>query len=284
MSDIGTQIRDYLDRTTAPVGAREIIMGSTFTEERETAPPEKPAPWRWAVVAIAAAAVIVIGLLLLPGGGDDVAPIDQPDGDGAPVETTTPTEEPVAEEVAVLTQVFDRYNVGDIDGYMGLVAADAGDTVGGFLEPLTAEIFLAANSTVEYSDCAVPGPDDPRDVALGHNAVCSIVEDNDYVGPAGLGVVGYVSAIIQDGEIRLLSVVEQPADLTPERFAFGADFLEWFYDAYPDEAAALPPSPYDGAFPISVAATGFPWADAMPGVLGYVDEFVAQSDLYPIVP
>lgn len=458
MPDLDTRIRDYLEATTVPIGAREIVMGSTFTEEKqESAPPARGRWLRPALVVAAVAAVLVIGWLLVPGGETDVAPIDSaPEGDAVPstdvevveaalaafdrgdvggiaslvesdndpalgwllgpagmveskaeangrfvldepcragnpgfvvcdgtetndywgatglsrpgrlivevvggrianatfnseadgdlvgfgtaflawweltyptVTAGLPTYEgegpgtsplsystsglPVAgamttalqyvdefvtstagdaggasaPEVAVLVDVLDAYNAGDIDGYVAVVDGDANEVLGGFLAPSTAEVFLAANSSVEVTDCTAPAPDDPRNVPLGHNAVCSISEWNDFVGPAGLGVQGYVSTIVSPaGSIRLLMVTELPENRTPERFAFGSDFLTWFYETYPEEAAALPPSPIDGDFPISIAETGFPWSGAMPGVLEYVEEFVAQSPDWPARP
>ena len=274
MSDMGTQIRDYLDGTTAPIGARELIMGSTFTEERDSAPPKRQPPWRWAAVAIAAAAVIAIGLFLLPGDGDDVAPIDQPDGDGAPTETTV---EAASGAVAVVEEAIDAFERGDVDTIGALTSDDDDPLLGWLLGPAdVVRAKAAANGRFVLDEPCRPGD--------GDFVVCEGTETNDYWGAAGLERPGRLLVEVTDGLIGDVEFLG--ADPDDRLVEFGEAFLSWLEATHPAVVAGLPSSDDvefgAGVTPIELLTTGLPNPQAMPTALVYVDEFVAQSPDYPV--
>lgn len=278
MSDIGTQVRDYLDATTTPIGARELIMGSTFTEEREPAPPEKNRTWRWAAVAIAVAAVAVIGWLLLPDGSADLAPIDEPD-----VETTDASAAVTTVEAAIAA-----YNAGDIDALMAITEPGEEMVLG-----MVVDWVLGPEGFVEAKMAAGARfvLDEPcRDGASAGTVVCTGADTNQYWAAAGLDRQGEYVLIVEDGVI-VESVFTHDgtspvgeSDLEPA--AFGNAFLSWFEETHPEVVEGLPG--YEGEGPgesrISFSSSGVPIAAAMPTALEYVEEFVAQSPDYPVTP
>jgi hypothetical protein len=262
MSDIGTQIRDYLDGTTAPVGAREIIMGSTFTEERDGGAPGRTRSWRWVVAAAAAAAVALVGWLLLPGADDEVAPIGLTGASPA---------------VATVEAAIEAYNAGDLEGLVAFAAPGEGMVVDWVLGP---EGFVEAKMAAGARFIL----DEPcRDGASAGAVVCSGTDTNRYWAAAGIDRPGQYVLIVEDGAIVSSSFAD--AELS-EPDVFGNAFLSWLEATYPEVVEGLPA--YDGEAPgesrISFSSSGVPIAAAMPTALEYVDEFVAQSPDYPITP
>lgn len=233
------------------------MMGSTFTEEGTE---EQGSRFGWGtLVSVAALAVLVIGAIwaLSPGAG--VAPAD----------------DPVHPDVAVVESAIDAFNANDAAGLSE--ALDGADGVMGWLlgPPEMAAAKFAANGRIELDSCE---PAEPGYVN------CSLVETNDYWGAGGVTRPGEFTFRVADGVIIevLDSAENQPA------VEFGNDMLAWLGDTHPEVYASLPvysgPSASAGAHPMSLSTSGVPIAEAMPTVLEYVDEFVAQSGDYPPDP
>lgn len=102
---------------------------------------------------------------------------------------------------------------------------------------------------------------------------CPMTFTNDFWGPAGVILTGEVRFVVgRDGLLREMSMVTSKA--TGEPLEFITMFDQWLAEAHPDVHAS---------FGQGVDGEGtMPNPDDMPRALQYVDEFIAQSDVYPI--
>lgn len=272
MSDMGSQIRDYLDATTTVVEAREAIMGSTFTEERDGSAEDRRWGYRWLVAVAVAAAIVAAVLLLWPGGDGEVVPIDQPSDD---VPIVGEGDEPLpTEPVAVVEAAIEAFEAGDLDRLAEL----SENEIGGWLLGPPELVAGKAEANARFvGDGSCAQGDDPTTV------VCRGTETNDYWGAAGLDRTGTLIVVVVDGTITEVVFQSQDDD---ELVLYGERFLEWFMVSHPGVYASLPSYEGEaaGGHRIAFSTSGVPIAGAMSTALTYVDEFVAQSDLYPITP
>lgn len=226
------------------------------TIERKTRRPRTP--WIISAAAMLIAVVAIGALIFTMGGSDDAA--TEPT---APVTTTRAIATDEAAIDVVLASVAARNN-GDIDAWMATLGGE--ELSGVVAYPDLFESYFAAKSNVTILEpCKVIGVG-----LIGETIVqCETSYSDDFLGAGGVLERGASLFYVLDSKVERWEdgmVTNDPGDFTSQ-------FWAWFHDTHPDEARAV------GA-PSDIRA--LETADGMTTALQYVDEFVAQSDAYPI--
>jgi hypothetical protein len=230
------------------------------------------------IVGAAAAAVLIVVLALVVRTQDEKeppAPADQttPSGTLAPAPSVAPTTaatlSPKHPHLDAVSAMMDAFNSGHLDSFMTYFEPSAivygGTRMGEFRA--TAEAFMAAHEQWTLSGCATSGT---------NTVTCASSRRDDFHGAGGLVVTEDLEFEFNpDG--RVVDFGSEPDAEFADYLAFDQRFVTWLAVAHPDVAAYYAPFLYD-AGPMS----RMPYAPDVPIALEYVDEFVAQSDDYPI--
>jgi hypothetical protein len=190
--------------------------------------------------------------------------------------TATPTTIPEGvtdPAIAVVISALDAKNSFDLDGW--LMSFEGGEHQG---TPLHAEeILMNANQHWEVVEpCQVTGESTSGDTIVE----CLISNTDDFWGAGGIfDTRAFEFHVNADG------LITKEAGLTPGTSGFSSErrntlnraFSQWLSDTYPDVFAAT-------GFRISGNGPGFDARDSthMLVAVEYVEEFVAQSDDYPL--
>ncbi len=256
---------------------------------------------RLLIGAVAAVAVLVVGLGTWAAFANDEGPgptttaavaassTSSPSTTGAPA-TTTSTSPAQAAAVATVTEYYATTNRGDVDGVMDMLTGPFAMKVG---DGAYQRILAAANLRIDITepcrvlDVAVDHQELPMDPANPETAVeCGVRSYNDYHGPGGIFHGGdfpfrprmdqvYVTA---DG--KLIALYDDVDDMFLDEVFFGYNraFYNWLEVAHPDVHEQIKVA--DGE-----SIPGWPDnPEHMAIAIEYVEEFVAQSDVYPLEP
>jgi hypothetical protein len=172
--------------------------------------------------------------------------------------------------VAAVMAAIDALNSYDLDGW--LMAHEGGERKG---VPLFAEqILMNAKQQYEIVEaCQVPGEDSSGEKGV---VVCVIKDNNEYWGVGGISdTKSQVYMVNADGLITNTNHFGSSS-----RNAFNHAFHQWLSDTYPEVYNEM------GYVRISSNGPGFDTKnpDHMLIAVEYVEEFVAQSDTYPLEP
>ena len=283
--DIGAVPTD--DELVALPLLTESRSGSMDVEMRETQhEPGNGNPKGRLVAAAAFVGVLVIGagiaLVANAGGsGPEIGGTTPPTSAGpdttvAPTTVAPPSEEArFAEHVAIIEAMVAVHNSGDFDAWRTYLSATP--NLFGSKRVLDEDwafqrSFLAANEV-----WTITGPC----TQIGAQSVgCPTTLANDFMEPAGLTftVPSLQFAFSGDGEITLIGARAWEIAGVPETYF--AAFDAWLMDTYPEVHSGFGPR---------VGDTSDDWGELpdaadMKTALAYVDEFIAQSDVYPLVP
>lgn len=305
MPDLKDQIRTYYEATTEPVDVDAVIVESgtvlvgpfpdaaqrragmkTAPEKLESSLPHRPW-WRGPVAAVAAfVSVVVLGVSLVFLGlrGDDRSPADPPTTttDAAPATSspTTPTtapppttaspelssEQELATKTATVENMLAAWNDADLDLVQSLLT-DA-PTVFGSRMSTDADwdatrAFMAADQRWELLG--------PCEDIVGPSIQCPILRTDEFTRPAGVSPEA-MQATFRVTDDGLISFFEVSGGDEISKFLQAFD--AWLLDSYPEVHATFGERPF----------FRMPDAQDMPTALQYVEEFVAQSDVYPLSP
>ena len=193
-----------------------------------------------------------------------------------PPSITTSTEPPsspsdealFAQKMATIEAMVEARNTGDFDAWRAFFPAERpriwDDTVEDESELDWQRSYMAANEI-----WTITGPCQSQ----GNGVQCPMTLVNDFFGPAGLFFrTGVDFSFNDDGEISYLG--SNTWEIAGDPGEFSEAFDTWLFDAQPDVYASFVPR-VEGE-------NGLPSAEDMPTALGYVDEFIAQSDSYPL--
>ena len=245
---------DYL----ATLQRRSSEMTQLDTKEpRSGRQSRRMIPW----VAVAAVAVIIVGatLLLLNQRGADVSPAD-------------PAPESQAPEVGVVLAAIEAYNAGDIDALIGSFDSESPATGWDWVRDgetrYADEIFMNANRVITIVEpCRLSE-------TVSNAVVCELAEYNDWHGAAGLTFEA--TSLFTVNEQRLIVGWTDNWSCCTRQWDFHHAFWDWMEVAYPEVYVNIAPATSDG----------LPGLEADPAhmivALRYVDEFIAQSEDYPI--
>ncbi len=161
-------------------------------------------------------------------------------------------------------------NSGDVDAWMGTLGGEELAGVTEYRNLAEANVVASYEMTVTEPDgpgsgCAVVGTGLDGETLVS----CPVRVDDDFIGAAGVFYQGQSIFYVLDGKVvqwddGLNS--NDPGDLETE-------FLRWFFGEHSEVASEMTAGLTDWY-------TRTP--DDMATVLQYVDEFVAQSDVYPV--
>jgi len=215
-------------------------------------------PW-WAVAAAAAVvlALVGIGIGALADGDDervDVAPVADDEGAAAADDG--------------VDAVLDRFiaAVNDRDEAAMVEFMDGGFINGHLVDPG----YLAAGDTWTRT-----GP--CRPTSTEGEFACPVRREDDFHGAAGLSLELELAAVV--GESGLLDkLMSRSADPYADYVAFRSAFRDWVEANHPDSAIRFYPGQPQG----SADTADLPEGGSMPAALELVDDFVAQSDAYPV--
>lgn len=237
--------------------------------------------------AIAAVAVLIVGL------GSWAALADNPSGPSttavaAASSTTTPPADSEAFALATVSGYLDALNRGDIPAMLEMVtgafASDIGDG--------TFEAILAAANhhgdiiepcrviAVTVDQFGFPMDPDSPETAVE----CTSDYYNDFFGPAGIFVEPRVERFYVTPDAKIVGFSNDLGFAPPETdpaniYTYTRAFYDWLALAYPDVYEEIKVEDGD-----SIPG----WYAKDPGhmtiAIQYVEEFVAQSDVYPIEP
>ncbi len=136
------------------------------------------------------------------------------------------------------------------------------------------EAGQAANPRIDVSSCFSQGLGDWGNFAFnglpvptGYYFVCSATETNDFLSALGVDVPSLFHWVVSDGEIVAVRSEEVPPD-----FNYGPAFRAWLEQTLPEAVADI----FSGTELLFIDHA------AAAAALDYVDEFLAQSDTYPI--
>lgn len=244
------------------------------TQEPVDVTPSPRPPRRNLILAVAAIAVaVLVGVvILLPGDDGQVAettPTTAPAALEEPDVPTTlsPDEATLAANQATLDDMIEARNSGEFDAWVGYFAdraeVFASSNPDDWMEWQRA--VMAANEQWAITgDCSWPSL---------YAAHCEMTLVNDFQGPAGIfyTVPEMIIAFGDDGKI--VSIGANDWQIAGDPGEFNMAFDSWFATAHPEVWASTTGVPGED---------GLPDAGSMSKVLPYLDEFLAQSDVYPL--
>ena len=253
--------------SSAPQGgdlSTPTVPDRTLDTLREPTPAPRQ-PRRLLVAAAAAALVLIAGLGTLALVGGD------------------PTDAAAEPEVEVVLAAIDARNRGDIDTYQ---ASLTGQLLADETDPDAYDEALSyALPTTDLVNCRVTGM-----AAAGESIVeCESTDTDDYYGAGGVVESGTTTFLVTVGhKISSRDTVSSEEDVpweATELGMFNLAFWSWLMDAHPavfDEIGPVPANLYSlpGLDDLFLSDRHQP--DEMLVALDYVDEFVAQSGVYPI--
>lgn len=178
----------------------------------------------------------------------------------------------VASEVSVALAFYETRNNGDIDGHLELFSEDATGRVG----PTSLQVLVNMNSQTEFVEpCRLLEPSPASGLA---RVVCKVSATSDFHTPGGIQMIRTGSFQITDaGKIDIVAEsFDSPSATESSFFAYNRAFWQWLDLAHPDVADVI--TPVDGE-----SMPGWPnEPEHVPTALDFVDEFIAQSDVYPL--
>lgn len=255
----------------------DLIMVDVPSRSTDT---DQKTPRRWLVYAsLAAAAVIVLVVALaLFDRTEESSELDVVD---SPADVESPPVVTLPPEVATVLEYYDATNRGDIPALLALLTGSAAEDSGdGTFE----QVFAVANRQATVIEpCRVADADVDGQTLIE----CTTSYYDDWFGAAGINTDAVVEqfTVTDDAKISAISNAGPDvasSDRNDDDFAYMRAFWDWLgpthFDVY-DEIRG-----FDGeSFP-GFGRDGRDMAEDMAVALQYVDEFLAQSDVYPIAP
>ncbi|MGB7861229.1 MAG: hypothetical protein WBM90_12080 [Acidimicrobiia bacterium] len=231
---------------------------------------------RYRLVAMVATATLLIASCSSSDGGEDVVDTDS---DPATTQATSPTasteppgsasdEALFAQKVATIEAMVEARNSGDYEAWRSYFPAEQpviwANTVESESELDWQRSYMAANEM-----WTITAPCQSRGSAVS----CPMTLVHDFFAPAGLFFRTTVDFEFNDnGEIAYLGTGSW--EIAGDWGEYTEAFDTWLLEAHPDVHASFGPR-VEGE-------NGLPNADDMPKALEYVDEFIGQSDIYPL--
>ena len=222
---------------------------------------------RWGRWVAAAALVAAAGLTILP-----TSPDPDPTRVGAPADParTTTSEAPFVERVATFESMVEAHNTGDFEVWRGYFVDNPTlfeNRVESHEDWWVERSFIAANEQWTITGECTPA-------ANPQGILCPVTTANDFMGPAGLRFIMPQLRILCSDDARISQIGTAYWEIAEKPEVYFEAFDSWIAEGHPEVHTAFGPR---------VAGWGLlPNAEDMPTALEYVDEFLAQSDVYPL--
>jgi hypothetical protein len=232
----------------------------------------------WGVIAFAA--ILALGgiyLAFADGGGVDATLPEPATTPTTVAEITTTTAAagviPFEESMATIEAMIDAYNSGDIESLVAYLSDNPivlGSSAREDRDWDGLRSFMAANDTWE-----ITGPCETRGRAL---VGCPVRMENDFMSPAGIrfDVPVLLIGFDADGAVRTIELNSFGATGSPDDYIEAFD--AWLEETNPEIHSSFGPRIGE----ISGDWGSLPSSADMPVALDLVDEFIADSDVYPL--
>lgn len=263
-SDLETRVRranpltrsDQLERLFGDDASGRLLrdirragpMTETTKERTLTAAPTRPRRGWLIAAGPAAVTVLLAGTLIV------ISANAGPDSAAPPAGT---------DPVSVVTSAYEALNAGDVDGLMQHYTDSA------FENPAQTtvlyEVLAAINTRIEVLE--------PCRLIDAGQVECVVLEANDFHGAGGITITRRELFTVNDAS-RISGVDVTVLSFTqPGYYTFTQVFWDWMRETYPDVHAEIRPA----------LITHLPQdPEHIRAALGYLDEFLAQSDPYPV--
>jgi hypothetical protein len=264
------ELRDHVHRTALEQGRDS--MQKTDLHTIESTNRNRRGPW---ILAAAAAfvAVLAVGALIVVTVGDNTAaePANPATVDGSTTTAAPPTAGTSADDEAAIRSVvasIEARNSGDWNAWLATLGGEELAGVEPWRNQYEANVAAHESTTINDDDgvgCRVVGSGLHGETLVA----CDVIVRDDFSGAGGVVAEGQSIFYLLDGKV----VTWDDGLRSNDPGDFEMAFLTWFTSAHPDVADGMTAGPNDWN-----ART----PDDIVTVLMYVDEFVAQSDTYPI--
>jgi hypothetical protein len=169
--------------------------------------------------------------------------------------------------MAAVTDAYAALSAGDVDEYIDALAGE--EQEGALTWRNQYEAGAVADLSIEFPNgCTYQGTGDEGN----HLVECYAVTTSDFYEAAGIVEVGD-DVFHLNSDLKIVGW--DSGNETNDPGDFETEILRWLYAEYPDVADGMtagPSNPWDKT-PEDVAI-----------MLEYAEEFVAQSDVYPLAP
>lgn len=244
------------DVFVASTQQRSMHMQSTKTDHVDLEPPRRR-PRIASALAIAAALVVVgfgVGMLTSNRTGDQAA---------AGLER----------RVALVAAQAAAYGDGHFDGWVSYYTPDASlgnsGSAGGPDIKILFPVSAVANEQWIITGLCQEG-------ASPEQMSCPMRQRNDFYGPAGLAVEALYTFTFDEDDKIIAYELDQGGAIADAPFnTFDTRFVQWLEEAHPEVSL-------DTVMQANLSGGVLMTAESMATALLYVDEFIAQSDDYPI--
>lgn len=255
---LAAKLRGSVHLATLEQGSEDMQRTDLRTIEPRNTNPR--GPWIFAAAA-GFVAVLAVGALVLTILGDNT--VAEP---AAPVTTTVPADDEAAIGI-VLASIAAR-NSGDWDAWTATLGGEELTGMEPWRNQYEANVVANHQTTVNEDDgngCRVVGTGLSGETLV----TCDVIVEDDFLGAGGVFADGQSIFYVLDGKVVQWDDglrYNDPGD-------FETAFLTWFSSAHPDVA---------GGMTAGISNWYSRTSDDMATALEYVEEFVAQSDTYPI--
>lgn len=294
LAERGTHVgpEEMIERVTATLAEEPLVVAkkqrkgrgmSVQTDDVATNERPKRSGWVWAVAAFVA--VLAAGAILLvlnnQGAGEPVVPAPNTtiptestlaESETATTLEATPTtsaEERLAARMTVVEAMIVARNSGDYEAWRASFPAESPNIFDGLVtdesELEWQRAHMAANDvwtiTGECTD------------TLAYVS-CPMTLVNEFYGPAGIFFTVPSMHLSFNADEELVGIGAQVWEIAGDTAEYADAFDAWLAEAYPDVHASFGPRVEgEGALPNP---------EDMPTAIQYVEEFLAQSDVYPV--
>jgi hypothetical protein len=232
---------------------RRARITDTRREQPRIEPPASRRRLGWLIAAAAAAGTVLLaGALIVISTGREIRSAAPPAG---------------TEAVTVARSAYDALNQGDVEGWLAHFSADA--EVFDMTREAAAtryEILAAARYQAEVIE--------PCRLSAASVVECTVIATDAFSGAGGISSTRRERFVMnEDGRIGLAEATVVDI-VQPGPYTFAQEFWDWLREAHPRVFDQIRPT----------IRTHLPETpEHMETALEFVDEFLAQSEVYPIV-
>jgi hypothetical protein len=175
--------------------------------------------------------------------------------------------------IAAVMSAIDAYNAGDVDGWVAAFDPAAQEVRAEEVGPRWFEIMMSTNATIDVVEPCRLSESDPTLVE------CTLRYTDDYFTPAGLLGTAPAEFHLDDG-LKITGWEDNQiccAVFDERIFSYTGSFYAWLQSNHPDVYEQIKPVDNPRDVPGWKTDAAF-----MAIAIQYVDEFIAQSSVYPV--
>jgi hypothetical protein len=189
---------------------------------------------------------------------------------GEPGESAPALSDP--DPIHSVESAYTALNSGDIDHWLAHFADDA--LIFGQTKALTGELYAVLSAANHKATPTGPCQQLETEAADESVVTCTVTESNDFHGRAGISLTREEVFTVTEQDLITEATARVLTFTQPGYYAFNKAFFDWLRSAHPTVHAEIRPA----------LTTHLPTEpDHMRTALEFLDEFLAQSERYPII-